>query len=136
MRTVAARRGSGIMAVMLERPWWRGGWAYSAAAKLGVDSEALAAANRGRPPAPARLLSQSALLGLGAGVGTYSIMSLVVSGMLAVPYYLLGRPDALIWISWLLVVLMLAFAWHVGSLTRRLWLIRTLRREGPQATDR
>ena len=57
-------------------------------------------------------------------------MFLVVRGLVTAPYYLLDKPRWLTWVGWVLVIFMLTVAWQAGSLSRRLWLIREMRREG------
>ena len=57
-------------------------------------------------------------------------MFLVIRGLVTAPYYLLDKPRWLTWVGWVLVIFMLTVAWQTGSLSRRLWLIREMRREG------
>jgi hypothetical protein len=113
-----------------------GGWVYAVAASLGVPPSDLARARSGRPEAPSPLRRRSLLHGVIAGFLTYAATSLPISGLTAVPYYLAGQPKWLTLLGYPLMAGLVLISWHVGSLRRRLWLIRELRRLHEAAPER
>jgi hypothetical protein len=105
-----------------------GGWVYAVAANLGVPQSDLSRARRGRPEAPSRIRRLSLVHGVVAGVMTYAATSLPISGLSAVPYYLAGQPKWFTLLGYPVMAGLVLISWHVGSLRRRLWLLRELRR--------
>lgn len=90
------------------------------------------AARQPVPEAPSRVRRRAARVGFLAGVATFFGLGLVARGVLTAPYYLLGKPAWITWLSWVLLMLGLAFAVIVGRATRRFNLVRgiTERRDG------
>ena len=98
-------------------------------ALLGVSPEETASALPVRQ-APSRLRLRSGLIGLMSGAGAYGIMSLVIGGLAAAPYQLLGQPAWFRLLGLVVAVPVLWVAWRVGGIQRRIYLRRLMQREG------
>jgi len=103
----------------------------------GKIASLIEAARQPLPEVPHRARRRAGRIGFLAGLGTFFGLGLVARGILTVPYYLLGKPAWITWLSWVLLMLGLAFAVIVGRATRRSKLVRgmTERRDDPKKTE-
>jgi len=100
----------------------------------GKIASLIGAARQPVPEVSHQVRRRAGRIGFLAGVATFFGLGLVARAVLTAPYFLLGKPAWINWLSWMLLMLGLACAVIVGRATRRSTLVRgmTERRDGPR----